>query len=355
MRQNTLPYRADGCLPRSVHAKLALAGRLAFAGLLLPGCTKSSEVRPRPLSQEKPGPGQRDPDQVTAVAGTSWIGQLGIADAFGRLGGTAPPPPSARKEPDVAGDLAGRGPSPGRMGMRGMMRRLYPSFQRDREAFASLMHDRFELSGSDLYRFDCRSCHGPDGTGEPPMINSLIGPIQGTSAAFQTAHMEKLGHPVTQAFAEQLATTAQAAFRQRLSQGGKRMPPFRYLHDDEAEALLHYLQSLAGVHPSNPKPPTVTESVARVGEQLVKGTCHICHDATGPGVAPMPMMQGGIPSLASMPAQLSLGAVVRAVELGSVPMMGMIMEGPTMPAYPYLTQDEVAAAYFYLWQYPPSP
>jgi hypothetical protein len=64
------------------------------------------------------------------------------------------------------------------------------------------------------------------------------------------------------------------------------------------------------------------------------------------------MMSGIIPSPASFPEQESIQNVVRQVEMGSSGMMGM-MGGQTMPAFPYLTEEEVAAAYLYLAQYPP--
>jgi hypothetical protein len=66
----------------------------------------------------------------------------------------------------------------------------------------------------------------------------------------------------------------------------------------------------------------------------------------------MAMMSGIIPSLASFPEQESIQNFVRQVEMGSSGMMAM-MGGQTMPAFPYLTEGEVTAAYLYLAQYPP--
>lgn len=68
----------------------------------------------------------------------------------------------------------------------------------------------------------------------------------------------------------------------------------------------------------------------------------------------MMMMSGLIPSLASMPREQSLDAVVRQVRYGSSGMMAM-MGGPRMPAFPYLTDEEIAAAYLYLAYVPPEP
>jgi mono/diheme cytochrome c family protein len=92
------------------------------------------------------------------------------------------------------------------------------------------------------------------------------------------------------------------------------------------------------------------QSVSRVGEHLVKGTCRICHDATGPGVGRMGMMRGIIPSLASFIWEQSMQSIVWQVELGSRTMM--MMGGQRKPAYPYITAEKAGAAYLYLLQYP---
>jgi mono/diheme cytochrome c family protein len=154
--------------------------------------------------------------------------------------------------------------------------------------------------------------------------------------------------------ARHLATQAEAAILDRLANGGQRMPPFRHLRGDEIDALMGYLGVLAGLPPERRSEMLVPQSAARVGEHVVKGTCHICHDATGPGGGNMGMMRGIIPSLASFPRDLSLSSVERQVQYGSSGMMGM-MGGQLMPPFPYLTEEEVAAAYFYLEEYPPQP
>jgi hypothetical protein len=64
------------------------------------------------------------------------------------------------------------------------------------------------------------------------------------------------------------------------------------------------------------------------------------------------MMRGIIPSLASLPDEKTVQDVIRQIEYGSMPMMSM-MGGQAMPAYPYVTEDEGAAAYLYLVEYPP--
>jgi hypothetical protein len=37
-----------------------------------------------------------------------------------------------------------------------------------------------EPSGADLYRLNCQSCHGAEGTGSPPEIKSVLGLVQGS-------------------------------------------------------------------------------------------------------------------------------------------------------------------------------
>lgn len=293
--------------------------------------------------------------KVTPVIGPSWLKHLGISEtrktAMGRMGGDMPAPTSERKEPDISAGEEGYGRP---RGMGGMMHRMFSIFRSDHEEVAKLMNETFVLGGSDLYRLNCQSCHGPDGAGSPPEIKSLIDPVRGASPTLVMQKMEEMGRPIDLEFAKELAANADSTLRARLQNGGEKMPPFKHLRGDEVEALLNYLKVLADVPASERKDILVTQSVARVGEHLVKGTCHICHDATGPGGGHMAMMRGIIPSLASFPQQLSMQQVVRQVELGSSGMMAM-MGGQTMPAFPYIMEDESAAAYLYLAEYPPQP
>jgi mono/diheme cytochrome c family protein len=318
------------------------------------GCTGGSETRPAGVRNGAAAQVANDSAWgVTAVQGPSWIAHLGIQDirqtAMGQAGGSEPPPSSPRQEPGLTGgeNLPRRG-----MGMGSMMGRIYSVYRSDEHEVARLMDETFLLSGSDLYRLNCQSCHGPKGDGRPPEINSLIQPVQGASPAFIEQRMKSLGHPVGAEMAQRLAAEADSALRERLDKGGKKMPAFVHLNHEERGALLAFLRVLAGVPGSSAQEDLVTESVARVGEHLVKGTCHICHGATGPGGGHMAMMQGTIPSLASFPREKTLQDVVRQVEQGSLPMTSM-MGGPSMPAYPYITGDEAAAAYLYLVKYPP--
>ncbi len=257
----------------------------------------------------------------------------------------------------TGGGRDGMGMGPGMMGggsgVDGVMHRFLGRYRSDRESAMTLLNEEFEVTGGDLYRLNCQSCHGPGGEGAPPEIKSLLDPVRGASASAITARMEKMGHPISKAMAAQLAAQGEATIRKRLSAGGQKMPAFAHLRGDEVDALLAYLRRLAGGGGPTAEPRLVRETAARVGEHLVKGTCHVCHDAVGPG-GHRAMMEGRIPSLASFPADEALGSVVRQVEDGSAPMMRM-MGGAEMPALPYITPEEVAAAYFYLEAYPPRP
>jgi len=328
---------------------------IVLAAVLL--LASSGNTGKGPVADHRQGIGDAqhfDPvDPVTPAHGPSWIKHIGIFDiratAMGEMGGYDPPPPSPRKEPEFPVETARPG-NPTGMGMGGMMGRSYNNYRLSPAETERLMGERFFLAGSDLYRLDCRSCHGPNGDGAPPEINSLIGPFQGTSPVLLERRMKKLGRPIGAKLAKELAGQAEQNIRQRLQNGGKKMPPFRHLDGKEVDALLSYLKGHVGAPEAQGKPMLVMESVSRVGEHLVKGTCQICHDATGPGIGRMGMMRGIIPSLASFPWEQSMQSIVLQVELGSRMMM---MGGQRMPAYPYITAEESAAAYLYLLQYPP--
>ena len=290
--------------------------------------------------------------KVTPVKGQSWLKHLGLTieqTHMGQMGGQAPAPETQRKEPTPEAS--------GESTFTRLIERIFDLFRRGRgeEAKQKPMNAPFTITGADLYRLNCRSCHGPDGTGAPPEIKSLIGPVRGTSPALIQARMKKLGHPVSEQVLKQLADQGTQAIRTRLQNGGKKMPPFRHLKGAEVDSLLMYLKQLAGVPKSEWHPIPVTESVARVGEHLVKGTCPVCHSATGPGAGRMMTMRGVIPSLASIPAEMSPGMVDQKVRYGMRGMAAMMGFRPRMPVFSYLTEPEVLAAYLYLESYAPQP
>jgi len=214
----------------------------------------------------------------------------------------------------------------------------------------------FVLSGADLYRISCRACHKADGTGAPPEINSLLGPVQAASFTWMTQRMKTMGRPADPTFIRQLTSGTEADLRKRLKVGGHNMPSFDHLSDGEIEVLRPYLDQMAGVPATRGPFRSITEPSARVGELIVKGTCHICHDATGPSNRPSTtVLNDIIPALASMPHEKTFYQFVQKVREGApIPLSaGGVMSRGRMPLFNYLVESEVGAAYAYLSSYPP--
>lgn len=166
--------------------------------------------------------------------------------------------------------------------------------------------------------------------------------------------MRERGRPISAAFARELASGSKKDLLDRLHKGGQKMPSFAYLTDKEVDALIGHLELLAGL-PGPGKPPTLTEPVTRVGELLVKGTCHICHDATGRWPNPEELLQGSVPPLGGFATEKTMPEVVRKVRYGATIVMGSLplpYRG-RMPVFNYLSDDEIVSAYLYLIIYPP--
>ena len=72
------------------------------------------------------------------------------------------------------------------------------------------------------------------------------------------------------------------------------MPALAHLQEADINALYAYLSLLAGA-PDAPPQSRLTTSWARLGEHIIKGTCHICHDAVGPRPSRQALVQGTIP------------------------------------------------------------
>lgn len=99
--------------------------------------------------------------ETTPVSGPSWIEHLGAQlddTPMGKMGGAGPPSRSPREEP-MPGEGGGA---------------------------------PFVLTGADLYRLSCRSCHGPAGQGAPPAILPLLDPVRATSPAVLELRAEAL-------------------------------------------------------------------------------------------------------------------------------------------------------------------
>ena len=118
---------------------------------------------------------------------------------------------------------------------------------------------------------------------------------------------------------------------------------------------MAYLDLLVGIPGAGNKQMTLEVPIAHVGEDLVKGTCHICHGATGLNPTPREMLQGAIPALAVLPKRDDVQQFVQKVTVGRPIVMGNIdlQYRGRMPVFYYLKPEEAAAAYLYLERYTP--
>ena len=96
------------------------------------------------------------------------------------------------------------------------------------------------------------------------------------------------------------------------------MPSFAHLSTEEINVLRPYLDQLAGIQGAERRQRQVTVSPARAGELIVKGTCHICHDATDPANAPATALNGVIPSLAKIGKEKTPAQVAEKLRQGSL-------------------------------------
>jgi mono/diheme cytochrome c family protein len=267
---------------------------------------------------------------VTAVKGESWISHLHKRFSDTSMGKTWRSGPVA--------------PMPGEKST-GRQQRLSLDFAARTMAF----------HGSDVYRLNCRGCHEESGHGTPPEINSVIDPVRATSVEVIMARMKKAGMNMSRANATLLAKQSNTALLDRFHKGGQDMPPFPQLSEPEIRTLLAYLRQLAGVPGAEREQVAINESPSHVGEQIVKSTCHICHNAGGPNPNPQQILEGAIPPLSALITRTSLPEFVRKVTAGAPISMGaapMPYRG-RMPVFDYLSEDEVANAYLYLTLYPP--
>jgi mono/diheme cytochrome c family protein len=213
------------------------------------------------------------------------------------------------------------------------------------------------LQGADLYRLNCRACHGESGLGAPPEINSVVGATRATSASLVIARMKERGLDTSPAQANEMANQAKATLLERLHKGGVDMPPFLHLSEPEIRAIFAYLRQLAEIPGAESQQVRLEEQPVRVGEHIVKSTCHVCHNALG--VNPSPdelLLQGAIPPLSSLTTRVSLFEFERKVRHGAPIMMGTPLEPyrGRMPVFDYLSEREIADAYLYLKLYPPA-
>ena len=212
------------------------------------------------------------------------------------------------------------------------------------------------VQGADLYRMNCRACHGEFGLGAPPEINSVIDAARATYAPFTRERLRRLGMETSRTQANELAHQAKGALLERLHTGGVDMPSFPQLSDQEARAIFGYLRQLAEIPGAAQQQVRIEEPSVRVGEHIVKSTCHICHSAVGVNPSPEELMQGEIPPLSALTSRVSLPGFERKVRHGAPIMMGtpLLPYRGRMPVFEYLSESEVADAYLYLKLFPPT-
>jgi hypothetical protein len=102
----------------------------------------------------------------------------------------------------------------------------------------------------------------------------------------------------------------------RIQHGGQMMPPRDHLQESDLDMLYAYLTELAGTPDARPL-VAKTVSWERLGEHVVKGTCHICHDAVGPSPAGAAQLNGDIPSFQTLLASRNVVDFITKVRSGA--------------------------------------
>jgi len=262
------------------------------------------------------------PEKSTATLGESWIGHLRLSlqnTSLGGVGGWGPAVPQT-----------GPGSSPP-----------------PRES----LDQPFLLSGRDLYRLNCQACHRGDGGGAPPEVLPVTSLVRATSSRYFRDKMKERGLPVDEAQLARNAADAEASLRKRIRSGGEKMPPFPQLDRAETESVIAYVKQLSGVSEAGQAPRPLEEPVTRVGELLVKGTCHVCHDAAATGLG-YRVDDGMPPALSLFTERRTPAQLIRKVREGLAEPSLSARHG-RMPLFDYLTPEEVTAAYMYLLTEPP--
>ena len=272
---------------------------------------------------------------VTPVAGPSWLNRLGLTyrdSSLGRGAATYGPPPT---QPTY-------GP---------------PTTQRPSQPSAAplAVGRPVVLSGADLYRLNCQSCHGAEGTGTPPRSSPFLGSFKGRRSNWCASTCSSRERPPLESAAQAEATRAKTDLYHRIQKGGQRMPALAHLQEADIDVLYTYLTELAG-SPDASAQSRRTTSWARLGEHVVKGTCHICHDAVGPRPSgDALLLKGTIPPFTTLLEDKPVVDFVKKVRSGAPVMTGdpVFHYRGRMPVFSYLQDVEVAAVYMFLVAYPP--
>ena len=127
------------------------------------------------------------------------------------------------------------------------------------------------------------------------------------------------------------------------------MPSFAHLSNDEINVLRPYLDQLAGIRGAERQQRQIAAQPVRVGELIVKGTCHICHDATSNSARrprrSMASSHRSPPSVNSRRKRRSPRSSAR----GLVPLHagGQPARQGRMPVLGYLSNADIASVYAY--------
>jgi len=261
-----------------------------LARILGLSCAVTAALLPAARGAGAP-PAREGPEAKSSpVSGVSWVHHLRVdleKTSLGGTGGWGGPAPVA---------------SPGSLPARGAV------------------DGTFLLTGRDLYRLSCQSCHREDGSGAPPEILPVTALARATSRQFFRDKMKERGLPVDEGQLAQNAAQAEASLRNRILKGGEKMPPFPQLDRAETESVIAYVKELAGVPEAGPARPALREPAARVGELLVKGTCHVCHDAAATPTTAFEYRvgYGNPPPLSFLTEQRTPPQVIRKVREGLI-------------------------------------
>lgn len=302
-------------------SRIVVAGLLAGSVLTSVNVASNGQTASTPKSTQHQG--TEATTVVTAVAGPSWINHLGVPYGETTLGRSAATyGPSAEARPGATAMPLGVG-------------------------------QPVVLTGADLYRLNCQACHRAEGTGSPPEIKSVLGLVAGSSVEFVQRQLRQQGITNARSAREQ-AGRARSDLHTRVERGGQRMPPLSHLSEADFVVLYAYLTHLAGSPDELPQ-SRVTVSWSRLGEQVIKGTCHICHDAVGPRPTEEALMRGTIPAFTTLIEDKPVVDFLTKVRTGAPVTIGTppFHYRGRMPVFAYLSELEVAAAYMFLVDYPP--
>ena len=306
-------------------AALALLANMALAS-------------PEPFEARRSNPQTSEKNQPTPVTGVSWLQHLGRSfdvTSMGKTGRLGPP------------ELTAEPQSP-----REMVREMKAASDPQTDEPQA---EKTVVRGSDLYRMNCRGCHGENGAGAPPEINSVINPVRATSERAVMERMRSRGMPMSRSDAAMLAAQSRTMLLDRLHHGGQDMPAFPHLSPIEVNSLVAYLRELADVPGAKSEQFAFEEQRERVGEHIAKSTCHICHSAEGTNPTPLQLYNGAIPPLSTLVLRTNRAEFVRKVTEGAPILMGeprQLLRG-RMPVFYYLSAEEAADVYSYLKEYPP--